>query len=111
MDNLLNIAFEAHHAELNHHRRYEITVGRDLFDEWVVTIHYGRSGCAGRELAFGGGQPEELRRVIRNSVLRRLSAPRRIGCDYKLTELSAATLFDIDFWLPSDVLVQLTTRF
>jgi hypothetical protein len=28
MDNLLMVAFEAHIAVLNHHRRYQITLGR-----------------------------------------------------------------------------------
>lgn len=38
MDNLLRVAFEAHHSFRNHHRRYEITVGRDLLDDWIVSI-------------------------------------------------------------------------
>ena len=33
MDNLLTIAFETHHAELNHHRQYQIRVGRDVVDD------------------------------------------------------------------------------
>jgi hypothetical protein len=36
-------ALEAHHAEGNHHRRYEATIGRDLFGDWTVTIRYGRT--------------------------------------------------------------------
>ena len=44
MDNLLTVAFEAHHAEKNHHRRYEVTVGRDLLDDWTVAVRYGRIG-------------------------------------------------------------------
>lgn len=38
MDNLLTVAFEAHHAERNHHRRYEVRIGRDLLDDWTVAI-------------------------------------------------------------------------
>jgi hypothetical protein len=44
MDNLLTVAFEAHHARKNHHLRYEVTVGRDLFDDFTVTVRYGRRG-------------------------------------------------------------------
>ncbi len=33
MDNLLTLAFEAHHPERNHHRRYEVSVGRDLLED------------------------------------------------------------------------------
>jgi hypothetical protein len=36
MDNLLTVTLEAHNIELNHHRRYQITVGRDLLDDWTV---------------------------------------------------------------------------
>ena len=54
MDNLLSLAFEAHHAEKNFHRRYQITIGRDLFGEWTVAIHYGRAGRAGRQLLLHG---------------------------------------------------------
>jgi hypothetical protein len=38
MDNLLTIAFEAQHAELDHYRRNELVVGRDLLDDWTVCI-------------------------------------------------------------------------
>ena len=53
MDNLLTVAFEAHNAELNHHRRYQITVGRDLLDDWTVSICYGRSGQGGSNSRSG----------------------------------------------------------
>ena len=44
MDNLLTVAFEAHSQEKNHHRRYQITVGRDLLNDWTVAIRFGRTG-------------------------------------------------------------------
>jgi hypothetical protein len=34
---------ESHHAERNHHRRYEATIGLDLFGDWTVTIRYERN--------------------------------------------------------------------
>ena len=49
MDNLLTVAFEAHHAAKNHHRRYEVTIGRDLFDDWTVAVRSGRIGRRGQE--------------------------------------------------------------
>ena len=48
MDNLLTVAFEAHGQEKNHHRRYQITVGRDLLNDWTVAIRFGRTGQGGR---------------------------------------------------------------
>ena len=46
MDNLLIVSLGAHHAERNHHSRYEATDGRDLFGDWTVTIRYGRNVLA-----------------------------------------------------------------
>jgi hypothetical protein len=104
MDNLLSVSFEAHHAESNHHRRYQVTLGRDLLDAWTVAIVYGRAGQAGREIRFASPQPETMKAVIRDRLRRRLSAPRRIGCPYHLTALSCAPGFDAAAWLPGDVM-------
>ena len=57
MDNLLTVALEAHNAEKNHHRRYQVTLGRDLLDHWTVAIRYGRTGQAGRELRYAAAEP------------------------------------------------------
>lgn len=105
MENLLSLAFEAHHAEKNHHRRYELRIGRDLFGNWMVSIRYGRTGgSGGRELNYGGIDAEHLRAIIRDRLLRRLSAPTRIGCPYRLANFSAAPGVDASIWLPSDLL-------
>ena len=106
MDNLMTVAFEAHHAELNHHRRYQITVGRDLLDDWTVSISYGRTGQGGHVLRFASPKQEEMRAVIRDRLQRRLSAPRRIGCPYRLTMLNAAPGIDASAWLPGDVMAK-----
>ena len=106
MDNLLSVAFEAHHSEKNHHRRYEIIIGRDLLDHWTVAIRYGRTGQAGRVLEYASARPEEVRTVIRDRLRRRLSAPKRIGCPYRLAGFSAANGFDASAWLPGDVMAR-----
>ncbi len=106
MDNLLTIAFEAHSAEKNHHRRYQVTVGRDLLDDWTVAICYGRTGQGGQEKRFASPKPEEMRAVIRDRLRRRLSAPKRIGCPYLLTALNSAPGFDTSAWLPGDVMAR-----
>ena len=103
MDNLLTLAFEAHHGERNHHRRYEVRIGRDLFDDWTVAIRYGRVGQGGQERRYGSPEPDALRKVIRDRLRRRLSAPRRIGCPYRLTLISEAPGFDAASWLPEDL--------
>jgi hypothetical protein len=106
MDNLLSVTFEAHNDERNHHRRYEIRLGRDLFGEWFVSLRYGRAGRGGQEVRHSAVDSEQLRMVIRESLRRRLSAPRRIGCAYRLKELSAAAGVDVGFWLPESVLAR-----
>ena len=94
-----NWALEAHNLEQNHHRLYQITVGRDLLDDWTVAIHFGRTGQGGREIRFVSPKPEDMRAVIRDRLHRRLSAPKRIGCPYRLTALSTAPGFDAAAWL------------
>jgi len=68
MDSLLTVSFEAHNADRNHHRRYEIRLGRDLFGEWTVSLLYGRTGRGGQEVRHSGFDAERLRRVIRESL-------------------------------------------
>ena len=104
MDNLLTIALEAHHEELNHHRRYRITVGRDLLNDWTVNISYGRTGQRGQEKHFGSADASAMHKIVREHLRRRLSAPKRIGCAYRVTSFSTATGFDGAAWLPSDVM-------
>ncbi len=104
MDNLLSVTFEAHNYQLNHHRRYDIRLGRGLFGEWTVALSFGRAGRGGQELRHSAADAEQLRRVIRETLRRRLSAPGRIGCAYWLKELSVAEGVDVSFWLPEAAL-------
>jgi len=45
-----------------------------------------------------------LRSIVKQRLRRRLSAPKRIGCSYRLKELSAVSGFDAETWLPGDVM-------
>lgn len=104
MDHLLTLTVEAHNAAQNHHRRYELAIGRDLFDDWTLTIRYGRVGRGGHEQRYGSHDVAPLRAIIRKSLQRRLSAPRRIGCAYRLTSFTRVEGFDSTGWLPDDIL-------
>jgi predicted DNA-binding WGR domain protein len=106
MENLLTVALEAHHAGKNHHRRYEVTVGHDLLDDWTVAIRYGRIGQGGQERHYASPKPEEMRAVIRDRLCRRLSAPKRIGCPYRLAAFSSASGFDATAWLPRELMTR-----
>ena len=107
MDNLLSVSFEAHNQERNHHRRYEIRLGRDLFGEWTVSLIYGRTGRGGQEVRHSGADTNGLRKLIRECLRRRLSAPGRIGCKYLMKEMSAADGVDVGYWLPAETLAAL----
>lgn len=106
MDNLLTVAFEAHNPKKNHHRRYQLTIGRDLLDDWTVATRYGRTGQGGQEKRFASPKAEEIRAIIRDRLRRRLSAPKRIGCPYRLTAFSVAPSFDASSWLPGEVMAK-----
>lgn len=107
LDNLLNVAFEAHNFEKNHHRRYQITLGRDLLDEWTVSISFGRAGQAGREMRYAAADAKDIQAIIRKCLRRRLSAPKRIGCPYRLASLTAAPGILASEWLPEEVMAEM----
>ncbi|MGD0137390.1 MAG: hypothetical protein ABSD28_00815 [Tepidisphaeraceae bacterium] len=103
MENLLTIALEAHHDDLNHHRLYEITVGRDLLEDWTVSIRYGRVGGGCHSQRFTAKDQDRLRAIIRERLRRRRTAPKRIGCSYRVTKLDSLPGFDSSTWLTQDV--------
>ncbi len=104
MENLLTVALEAHHAEHNHHRHYKIAVGTDLFGQWTVSIRYGRVGQSGRELRYSAAKLDQLRGIVDDRLRRRVSAPRRIGCPYRLTSFNSASGFDTSAFVAGNVL-------
>lgn len=81
-------------------------MGRDLLDDWTVTIRYGRSGQAGRELRYADAKADAMRAVIRERLSRRLSARKRIGCSSRLAALSTTPGFDASAWLPGEVMAR-----
>ena len=107
MDGLLILTLEAHNPTENCHRWYEVRVGQDLFGVWTVCIAYGRTGLAGQHRRFAGLEVEVLMARVRNHLLRRVSAPRRIGCPYRVTRTDSAEGFDAASWLPPDVMARL----
>ncbi len=100
MDGLLRVCLEAHNPDRNHHRWYEVRLGRDLFRHCVVTIQYGRAGVAGQSLTYSDRDPTVARDIIRHYLNRRTSAPRRIGCEYRVCDLSVAEGLRLQDWLP-----------
>lgn len=99
MGGLLRVRLEAHNPARNHHRWYEVRLGRDLFGQWVVTIEYGRAGFAGQSLTYSDADPGVVKDIIRHLLDRRASAPRRIGCAYRTCELTVAPGVRAEDWL------------
>ncbi len=77
-----------------------VALSRDLFGTWVVTVRYGRTGSLGQQRHQAVDSLEQARTLVRQHLKRRLSARRRIGCDYRVTEFSGGTEFDPSEWLP-----------
>jgi predicted DNA-binding WGR domain protein len=107
MMELLTIVLEAHSDERNHHRRYEVSVGRDLLEHWVVTIRYGRVGWPARRVRFSNPDVEAARSIFADRLRRRLSAPRRIGYRYHMIAFSSEASFDGGHWAPASLLAGL----
>lgn len=107
MLDLLTIALEAHSDERNHHRRYELAVGQDLLGHWVVSVRYGRVRQPLRELRLAGPDADEARAIVHDRLRRRLSAPRRIGCAYRMVEFTAEHGSEPGIWVPDSVLGQM----
>ena len=65
-------------------RAYEIHVGPDLFGQLVVTIEFGVIGARGQRRVHLVADIAEAQAVVRRSLRRRLTAPRRIGVPYRV---------------------------
>jgi hypothetical protein len=46
------------------YRRYEVTIGRDVLNDWTVSIRYGSPGQGGLELRSAAARPEETRSFL-----------------------------------------------
>ena len=55
---------------------------------------------------FSSPEADEVRAISRDRLRRRLNAPSRIGCSYRLTTLNSAPGFDASGWLPGEVMAR-----
>jgi hypothetical protein len=51
-------------------------------------------------------EPKAMQAVIHDRLCRRLLAPKRIGCPYRLAAFSAAPGFNASAWLPGEVMAR-----
>lgn len=97
----LRIELEAHNAERNHHRAYIVEVEQDLLRDWVVTICFVRTGRSDHLLRYWMPNLNEARRFVRTRLKRRLTARRRIACDYRLVRAIGEPVEEVASWLPN----------
>jgi hypothetical protein len=88
------IRLEARDPAKGRFRAYRIDAGPDLFGAWLVDVTYGRIGARGHTVRHVAADEAAARTIIRHSLQRRASAPRRIGVGYRVCELD-----DPDQWL------------
>jgi predicted DNA-binding WGR domain protein len=90
MENLLKIRLRALSFELKHDREYMIRLGKDLFQQWYVTITFGRFNAWGTSKTKTFDTQEEAYSHINSMLRRRLSSIKRIGCAYQLVAFDGA---------------------
>jgi hypothetical protein len=102
----LTLALEAHNPARNHHRAYVVEVGEDLLGDWVVTVHFGRAVRPGRVRTYthAVASLDEARAFVRSRLRRRLSAPKRLGCGYRLTAAALDPGGELAAWVPDELL-------
>ena len=69
-------------------RSYRLEAGLDLFGTWLVDATYGRIGTPGRTIRYFAGDEDAARKIIRRTLQRRATAPKRIGVSYRICELN-----------------------
>jgi predicted DNA-binding WGR domain protein len=70
---------EACDPALGRFRAYRIDAGTDLLGDWLVDITYGRIGAPGRTIRQAVTDEAAARKLVRQHLRRRATAPRRIG--------------------------------
>jgi len=90
------IELQACERSSNRFRNWRIEVGRDLFGTWSSRVTFGRIGCDGHSLCRLFASEAEARRFMRQCLLRRRTATRRLGIAYRLVSASpeAVSLMD-----------------
>lgn len=86
---LFAVQLAADNDTLNHHRVYRMEVALDLLGDVLVTISHGRSGRLLSARTIPVENVEAAQSLVRAKLRRRASAPRRIGCSYRITDLAA----------------------
>jgi len=82
------IHLEARDLERNIWRAYSIMDGQDLFGDWIVVMNYGRIGARGTTKTVLLSDEAETRCYVQKCFKNRENAPKRIGIDYKVKDIT-----------------------
>ncbi|RME42082.1 MAG: WGR domain-containing protein, partial [Chloroflexi bacterium] len=72
----------------NIRRAYTLEACLDLTGAWVVSVRFGRIGARGRRMVYPFKEEMEALALVRERLLKRLTARKRIGVDYAILRLS-----------------------
>lgn len=86
---LFSLRLEADHDECDRHRVYQLDVERDLLGDVLVIISHGRRGRRLAATHIPVASVLEAQALVRAKIRRRATAPKRIGCSYRITDLAA----------------------
>lgn len=93
INNFLHIALRATNPDKGADRGYVLCLGKDLFGDWSVMLNYGRYGRKGTVKYAAFATKQEAYGFINAKLKRRLSAFKRIGCEYQATFLEGESEF------------------
>lgn len=87
MHSLFDIYLEAINPPAGNYRAYSLSFGKDLLNNWIVQIQYGRIGTQGTIKNYSFNEFDNAVNLIRSILKKRLSSLKRIGCAYEIKNL------------------------
>jgi len=77
------IRLEACEPARGRFRAYLIDTGIDLLGDWLVDVTCGRIGSRGRLVRHVAVEKEAAKKIVKQCLQRRTTAPKRIGVPYR----------------------------
>ena len=88
--------------EQNINRDYEIFVSKVFFNCWGVTLAFGRYGTKGTYKNYVFSTKEEAQQFVHKTIQKRLKAPKRIGCPYRVISAKTSQEEPLCLWFRRD---------
>ena len=90
---------EAINPQAGHYRAYRIEFGKDLLEDWLIKTTFGKIGKRGTTKNYAYPNPQLAYKNIRETLKRRFTAQKRIGCNYEVKKCSMNLSDDLmDQW-------------